>query len=105
MPSISSCLFFDGVTETVVPGHTRTSPPCERCNTAVSEPAVTDEPEPMRLPASTTAPCPPETGTSAGDVVEKLTTDGGWKGDFVPAFGSSGGFKRTRSRFPAASQV
>ena len=48
--------FFEGVTETVVPGQTRTSPPLDKCSTAVSLPAVRDDPAAKRLPASTTSP-------------------------------------------------
>ncbi len=61
-----SRLFCDGVTETVVPGQTRTSPPRDRRRTAVSAPAVIDEPDPMRLSATTNDPVPPVTGTIAG---------------------------------------
>src|SRR5580698_496972 len=107
MPSIKSFAFFEGVTESVVPGQTRTSPPRERCNTAVSLPAVRDDPAANRLPANTTSPTPPVTGTTAGvatGVNDK--TCGGWNGDFLlAAFGSSGGFSRTIRRLPATSQV
>src|SRR6267143_7008779 len=56
MPSINSCPFFDAVTETVLPGQTCTSPPRAMCRTAVSALAVTEEPFPIRLPASTIEP-------------------------------------------------
>src|SRR4029077_222699 len=108
MPSISSCLVCDGVTETVVPGHTWTSPCRDKCSTAVSEPAVTDDPAAMRLPAKTTEPEAPVTGTISGaDVMARTRSDGGWNGDFSPgpAFTSSGGFRRTIRRLPALSQL
>jgi hypothetical protein len=55
------------VTETVVPGHTRTSPPRASLSTAVSSAAVIDDPEATRLPASTSVPeLPTATGTAAG---------------------------------------
>src|SRR6202035_5645659 len=106
IPSISSCLFFDGVTETVVPGHTRTSPPRERCSTAVSEPAITEDPAAMRRPASRTDPWPAVTGTKAGaGVIARDGAERGWNGDFPAAFTSSGGLRRTIKRLPAPSHV
>ena len=47
MPNIMSRLLFEGVSESVVPGHTRTSPPPARRRTVVSDPAVTDAPPQM----------------------------------------------------------
>ena len=44
MPNIMSRLLFEGVSDSVVPGHTRTSPPLARRNTVVSDPAVTEAP-------------------------------------------------------------
>ena len=107
-PSIMSRLFGEGVTETVVPGHTRTSPPRARCRTSVSDPAVTDDPEPSRLPASTSAPAPPVTGTTAGAAPIDIpaATGGTIGGDFLlPAFTSSAGLRRIINRLPAPSQV
>src|SRR5437879_1147093 len=106
MPSIRSRLFCDGVTETVVPGQTRTSPPRGNCKIAVSEPAVTEEPAPRRFPARTTVPDPLVTGTTVGvAVIARLATVGGWNGDFLPAVSSSAGWRRTIRRLPAASHV
>src|SRR5260370_15988676 len=105
IPSIKSLALFEGVNERVVPGQTRTSPPLARRNTAVSLPAVRDDPAANRLPASTTSPRPLVTGTTTGAAGANAITCGGWKGVFLLAFGSSGGFNRTISRFPAASQV
>src|ERR1019366_5810498 len=45
----------DGVTDTVVPGQTCTSPPLDRRRTAVSGPAVIAEPAPPSFPASAAA--------------------------------------------------
>src|SRR5690242_3431188 len=56
MPNISSRPLEDDVTETVVPGHTRTSPPRPRRKTAESDPAVTDDPVAILRPANITAP-------------------------------------------------
>src|SRR5579863_1568138 len=106
MPSIRSRLFGEGVTDTVVPGQTRTSPPPDKRKIVVSDPAVMVEPEPMRLPAITVAPEPLVTGTTAGVAPKDNAGDvGGWFGDGLPAFTSSGGLSRTISRFPAPSQV
>src|SRR5229473_3276065 len=101
MPSMKSRPLSEEVTETVVPGQTRISPPRDRLSTAVSAPAVTDDPPARRVPASTTAPEPPElSGTTAGRTpVEKVATEGGCD-DF-----STSPCKCTRSRFPVASQV
>src|SRR5277367_2087045 len=108
MPSISSCLLFDGVTETVVPGQTRISPPRDKARTAVSEVAVTEAPAPMRLPASTTVPGPPDTGTTAGaEAVARVDAAGGgvfWR-ESALELESPAGFRRIIRRFPAASQV
>src|ERR1700678_2341354 len=107
MPSIKSFAVFEGVTETVVPGQTRTSPPLDKYNTAVSLPAVRDDPAANRLPDNTTSPTPLVTGTTAGVAAGvNASTCGGWKGDFLLAvFGSlsvsPGGFSRTISRFQA----
>src|SRR5579863_2706193 len=105
-PSIRSFEFFEGVTERVVPGQTRTSPPRDNRSTAVSLPAVRDDPAAKRLPASTTSPTPLVTGTAAGSVSGASDTSfGGWTGGFLAAFGSSGGFSLTVKRFPAMSHV
>src|SRR5271166_668645 len=106
MPSIKSLVLFEGVTETVVPGQTRTSPPRDNASVVVSLPAVRDDPAANRLSATTTSPIPLLTGIAAGAaVVDNDTTCGGWNGDLA-AFASaieSGGFSRTIRRLPAAS--
>src|SRR2546426_7070289 len=67
MPSISSLPFCEEVTETVVPGHTCTSPPRCKRRRAVPTRAVSEEPVAMRLPAITTAPeFPGVIGTATG---------------------------------------
>src|ERR1700683_3966966 len=102
MPSIKSFELFDGVTETVVPGQTRTSPPLDNANTVVSLPAVKEDPAANRLSATTTSPTPLETGTTATPGDSEM--DCGGCGDFLfAAFGSSGGLSRTIRRLPAAS--
>ena len=70
----------------------------------MSEPAVTAEPEPMRLPASTMAPEPLVTGTTAGVAASDMPgTIGGWNGDdFLPAFTSPAGLRRTIRRWPGS---
>src|SRR5208282_371233 len=104
--------FFEGVMESVVPGQTRTSPPRDKCRTAVSLSAVREAPAARRLPASTTSPIPLLTGTTAGvagGVNDR--TCGGWEGEFLLAsvsgssFGSGRRFRRTIRRLPAASHV
>src|ERR1700685_1776600 len=103
MASIRSWVSFEGVTETAVPGQTRTSPPLDNCSTAVSVLAVRDDPAATRLPANIMTPSPPVTGTIAGAADGPA---GGFNGDLLVAvFGSSPSFKRTISRFPASSQV
>src|SRR6266851_7158650 len=47
--SIRLCRFCDGVTDTVVPGQTCTSPPLDKRRTAVSGPAVIAEPASLLL--------------------------------------------------------
>src|SRR5208337_2017285 len=67
MPSIKARPLCEDVTDTVVPGQTRTSPPRPRRRIAVSEPAVTEEPGITLLPASNTVPLEPfVSGTAAG---------------------------------------
>src|SRR5437899_9859451 len=109
MPNIRSWVFLDAVTETVLPGQTCNSPPRAMCRTAVSALAVIEEPLPMRLPAITADPVGREaTGTTTGCAAEpKVETVAGWAGGGATAlaFGSSGGFRRMVSRFPAPSQV
>src|SRR3974390_1361684 len=99
MPSIRSRLLCEGVTETVVPGHTRISPRF-RCTTAVSDPAVIEEPAAMRL-ASRTALEPPVRGTTVGaEPKDNPVVDGGWKGEFfLPAVRSSAGLRRIIRRW------
>src|ERR1039458_2006560 len=107
MPSIKSFVVFEGVTETVVPGQTRTSPPLDKRKTAVSLPAVRDDPAANRLPANITSPTPLVTGTTAGAAAGASDSAcGGWNGVFfLAALGSSAGFSRTIRRSPATSQV
>src|SRR5579863_3504837 len=107
MPSIKAFVPVEGVTETVVPGQTRTSPPLDNRNTAVSLPAVSDDPAANRLSANTTSPTPLVTGTNAGVSAGAIeSTCGSWESGFLlAAFGSSAGFSRTISRLPAASQL
>src|SRR5882672_3311183 len=107
MPSIKSLVFFEGVIEIVVPGQTRTSPPLDKRNTAVSLPAVKDDPAANCLPAIKTSPSPLVTGTTAGVAAGvSVSACGGWRGDFLLAtLGSSGGFSRTIKVSPETSQV
>src|SRR5579864_1229879 len=101
MPSIKSSPFGDVETETVVPGHTRTSPPRVRRRIAVSSPAVLEDPDATRLPVSTSDPdVPIATGTAAGCTpAVNAGTDGGL------AVAASSGLMRMRRRLPMASQV
>ncbi len=101
IPSIRSFPFEDVVNETVVPGHTRTSPPRVSLIMAVSAPAVMDDPDATRLPVSTSEPeLPTATGTAAGCTpVVSAGTDGGLAvADWFPRM-------RIRSREPEASHV
>jgi len=67
MPNIKACPFCEEVTDTVVPGHIRTSPPLSRRRIEVSEPAVTEDPAVMWLPARISAPDEPgANGTATG---------------------------------------
>src|SRR5213082_3424149 len=93
-PSIRSRRVREGVNETVVPGHTRTSPPPETRSTAVSEPAVTADPDASRLPASTIAPDPPVTGTTIGAAPNVKLAAVGTSDGFLPALRSPAGFRR-----------
>src|SRR5208337_3125737 len=105
----------EGVIETEVPGHTKTSPPRDRRRIAVSEPAVSDEPAARRLPASTNAPEPPVRGRAAGAVSGdgpggRFGPAGGWPdvAVFPPvtsAFPLSGGLRRISRRLLTISQV
>src|ERR1700685_331891 len=104
MPNIRSRAFVDGVTETVVPGQIRTSPPRDRRIAAVSAPRATADPLPIGVPDSTTEPLPPVAGTMAGvSVVASVVTDGG--SELLSALASPGGLRRIISRLPAPSQV
>src|SRR5580658_10145666 len=103
MLSITLCRFCDGVTETVVPGHTCTSPPDERLTTAVSGPAVIVEPEPASFPVRANGlAVRTEATTGCGDCV-RLGTVGVSNGelrawsDALP--------RCTTRRLPAASHV
>ena len=79
MPSINAWPFRDDVTETVVPGHTSTSPPRSSRSTEVSDPAVTDDPVSKRPLAKITLPEEPElTGIASGRTpLLKAATVGG----------------------------
>src|SRR5437879_10761086 len=90
MPSISSLPFCEEVTETVVPGHTCTSPPRCKRRMAVSTPAVSEEPVAMRLTAITTAPefhgvigtatgCTPEENAGTEGKGETYSSGWGWR--------------------------
>src|SRR5258708_37319201 len=105
MPNSKSLVFFEGVTETVVPGQTRTSPPLDNRNTAVSPPAVKDDPAANCLPAITTSPSPLVTGTTAGVATGASgSTCGGWRGDvLLAAVRASAGFRRTLTVSPQTS--
>src|SRR5438270_7507142 len=84
MPSIIWLPSAEVVTETVVPGHTRTSPPRPRRSTAVSLPALTDDPGARLLPANSNAP---EVAGAAGSMPCVIT--GGFA-TFGTADGSGG---------------
>src|ERR1051326_6903811 len=98
MPNIRSRLLCDGVTETVVPGQTRTSPPRGRCRTVVSDPAVTEDPAPMRLPDIAMELEPAVTGTTDASFVSEKPVAVSGSNTFLPAFTSSGGLSRTIDR-------
>src|SRR5215472_9497108 len=105
MPNIRSRLPGDGLTATVVPGHTRTSPPRGRCRTVVSEPALIEEPA-ARFPADITAEPVSLTGMTASSEfsVKPVAIVGCTGAAFFPALTSSGGLSRTIRRPPAPSQ-
>src|SRR5579872_91857 len=101
MPSINAWPFCDDVTETVVPGHTSTSPPRSRRNTDVSDPAVIDDPVSNRPLAKTTLPEEPElTGIATGrtPLLKAATVCG-------RDVASWPGCSRIIKRLPAASHV
>src|SRR5260370_19760187 len=100
-----SRLLAEGVTETVVPGQMRISPPRGSCSTAVSVPAVSEEPDASRLAATATEPDPLLTGTTGLASVDKLAAVGACDGDFLVASTSSGVLRRTMRRLPAPSQL
>src|SRR3954469_20903693 len=108
MPNMRSRLLDEELTDNVVPGHTRTSPPRGRCRMVVSEPALTEEPVERRLASMAADSVPATTGTTAasgvrvnpGAVIRAACTGS----DFFPALTSSGGRRRTISRLPAPSQ-
>src|SRR5215831_13863109 len=98
-PNIRSRLLCDGLTESVVAGQTRTSPPRGRCRMVVYDPAVTDDPEFSRTPAITAEPVSSAIGiTSASFVSVKPAAIGGSGAvDFLPALAYSGGRNLTSS--------
>src|SRR5271165_4379656 len=100
-----SRLLCEGVTETVVPGQMRISPPRGSWTTAVSVPAVREDPAARRLAATATEPDPLVTGTIGAASVDRLAVVGACAGDFLLAFTSSGGVRWTRRRLPAPSQL
>src|ERR1700690_2774222 len=103
MLSIMLWRFCDGVTDTVVPGQTCTSPPLDRLRMVVSAPAATVEPEPPSLAARANGPGARTAATTGRGPGVTLGTVGGSKGD---PFAWVGFFPRcTTRRFPAASQV
>src|SRR5580692_10769638 len=106
MPNIMSRLFCEGVTDKVVAGQTRTSPPRGRCRIVVSEPAVTEEPAAKWLASITVDPASALTGTTAAsELSEKpVTVSCAGEADFFPALMSSGGLRRTIRRWPPPSQ-
>src|ERR1700747_3522596 len=76
MLSIRLCRFCEGVTDTVVPGQTCTSPPLDRLRTAVSGPVVTEEPEFALSPASASGPGARTTATAGCGADVRLATVG-----------------------------
>src|SRR6266700_3455140 len=92
-PSIRSRFVFEDVTETVVPGHTRTSPPADKRRIAVSDPAVIADPEPIRLPANTKAPEPLVTGITAGAPLRDRPDIAGCNATALLAFISPAGLR------------
>src|SRR5579872_606683 len=105
MPNIKSRLLCDGLTESVVPGHTRTSPPRGKCKMVVSDPAVMDDPDPSRPASMTAEPVSLVTGITSASLVsaKPAATGGSDDADFLPAFTSPGGRSLTIKRFPAPS--
>jgi len=91
IPSIKSFLFFEGVTETVVRGQRRISPPRDSFRTAVSGPVVRDDPAAIRLPASVYLAASGDRDYSAATGLSDNSL-GDWSGDFlvpgIPVFGS-----------------
>src|SRR5271169_836315 len=103
MLSIRLCRLSDGVTDTVVPGQTCTSPPLDRRRTAVSGPAVIAEPAPPLSSANASGPAVRTAVTTGCGAGVRLGTVGDSNGEF---FAWLGFFPRcTTKRFPAASQV
>src|ERR1700722_14142644 len=103
MPSMSAWPFCEDVTETVVPGQTRTSPPRPSRNTAASEPALIDEPGGTFPPATERSIFEPAcrgtaTGWGAG---VRVGTDGGFAVDCCEA--GCKPCRRTAKRLPEAS--
>src|ERR1019366_9756946 len=72
MLSITLCRLCDGVTDTVVPGQTCTSPPLDRLRMAVSGPAVIEEPDPASFSAIASGPARSEEHTSELHALTKL---------------------------------
>src|SRR5262252_9511771 len=97
------CPFCEGVTDTVVPGQTCTSPPRDRRSVAVSAPAVIDEPEARPLPATACGPAARTSATGCGTEL-RFKVGGAWNGDVGD---SAGGFfpRCTTSLFPAAAHL
>src|ERR1700704_2748695 len=79
MLSIMLWRFCDGVTDTVVPGQTCTSPPLDRRRTAVSGPAVIAEPVPASVlfPARASGPAARTAVTTGFGADVRLGTVGG----------------------------
>src|SRR6202163_5050690 len=85
MLSIRLWRFCDGVTDTVVPGQTCTSPPLDRRRTAVSGPAVIAAPASLllSLPATPGGPAARTAATTGCGAGVRLTTVGCSNGELL----------------------
>src|SRR5664279_180715 len=103
MLSIRLWRFCEGVTDTVVPGQTCNSPPLDKRRIVVSEPAVTDEPEPPSFPERAKGPSARTAVTTGWGVGVRLVVVAGWKGEASVRFGFLP--RCTTRRFAAESPV
>src|SRR5271163_5186555 len=77
MLNIKLCWFFDGVTDTVVPGQTCTSPPLDKLRTTVSAPDVIEEPGSPSFLVRASGPAARTAATTGRGAGVRLGTVGG----------------------------